>query len=319
MAESTHKRHSSTYQCRRGRSSWCCSFAVPPSFQKNKKPDYSVSKLGPRSFPNSPKPGLNFVGRIDPRRILSPGRVSPIDSDPTGDTTRDIIPDPSPPVDLNSKSRSESFRGRNERRSFSDSGSGSGLDSGRGVFDVRLKLRGKNGGGLVLELNSEVLIANSEVFAGLICEYRKNLGSKCDGDGGGNLSRKMCRIEVPDVENLGIFRETIELMFEEDIAKRLLKVGAYRAIDILEVSFLLSVFFMMMMMIIIIIIIMFLGCIFACVCLWVLVEMLCYIVDIILFYFLKILAGYSLFDNCVQGEKIIMLLFQRQLILKTVR
>ena len=244
MAESTHKRHSSTYQCRRGRSSWCCSFAVPPSFQKNKKPDYSVSKLGPRSFPNSPKPGLNFVGRIDPRRILSPGRVSPIDSDPTGDTTRDIIPDPSPPVDLNSKSRSESFRGRNERRSFSDSGSGSGLDSGRGVFDVRLKLRGKNGGGLVLELNSEVLIANSEVFAGLICEYRKNLGSKCDGDRGGNLSRKMCRIEVPDVENLGIFRETIELMFEEDIAKRLLKVGAYRAIDILEVSFLLSVFFL---------------------------------------------------------------------------
>jgi hypothetical protein len=198
------------------------------------------------------------------------------------------------------------------------------LDSGRGVFDVRLKLRGKNGGGLVLELNSEVLIANSEVFAGLICEYRKNLGSKCDGDGGGNLSRKMCRIEVPDVENLGIFRETIELMFEEDIAKRLLKVGAYRAIDILEVSFLISVFFFFMMMmmiiiIIIIIIIMFLGCIFACVCLWVLVEMLCYIVDIILFYFLKILAGYSLFDNCVQGEKIIMLLFQRQLILKTVR
>jgi hypothetical protein len=33
-------------------------------------------------------------------------------------------------------------------------------------------------------------------------------------------------------------------MFEEDIAKRLLKVGAYRAIDILEVSFLLSVFFL---------------------------------------------------------------------------
>jgi len=308
MAESTHKRHSSTYQCRRGRSSWCCSFAVPPSFQKNKKPDYSVSKLGPRSFPNSPKPGLNFVGRIDPRRILSPGRVSPIDSDPTGDTTRDIIPDPSPPVDLNSKSRSESFRGRNERRSFSDSGSGSGLDSGRGVFDVRLKLRGKNGGGLVLELNSEVLIANSEVFAGLICEYRKNLGSKCDGDGGGNLSRKMCRIEVPDVENLGIFRETIELMFEEDIAKRLLKVGAYRAIDILEVSFLLSVFFffMMMMMMIIIIIIMFLGCIFACVCLWVLVEMLCYIVDIILFYFLKILAGYIVSLTTVfKGKKLL--------------
>ncbi|KAJ6366329.1 hypothetical protein OIU77_002833, partial [Salix suchowensis] len=249
MAESTHKRHNSTYQCRRRRSSWCCSFAVPPlspenrpaakpSFQKNKKLNNSVSKLGPHSFPNSPKSGLNFVGRIDPRRILSPGRVSPIDSDPTADTNRDIIPDPSPAVglslNLNSKSRSDSFRGRNERRSFSESATGSGLDSGRGVFDVRLNLRGKNGGGLVVELNSDVLIANSEVFAGLICEYRENLVSKCNSDGGGNLSRKMCRIEVPDVENLGIFRDTIELMFEEDIAKRLMKVGVYRAIDILE-------------------------------------------------------------------------------------
>jgi hypothetical protein len=35
---------------------------------------------------------------------------------------------------------------------------------------------------------------------------------------------------------LGVFRDTIELMFEEDIAKRLLKIGAYRAIGILEVS-----------------------------------------------------------------------------------
>jgi hypothetical protein len=191
------------------------------------------------------------------------------------------------------------------------------------VFDVRLKLRGKNGGGLVLELNSEVLIANSEVFAGLICEYRKNLGSKCDGDGGGNLSRKMCRIEVPDVENLGIFRETIELMFEEDIAKRLLKVGAYRAIDILEVSFLLSVFFF------------FYDDddddyyyyyyyvfgLYFCVCLF-----MGFSGNVVLYcgyYFILFSEDfswvYSLFDNCVQGEKIIMLLFQRQLILKTVR
>ncbi|CAK7355006.1 unnamed protein product [Dovyalis caffra] len=248
MADSLYKRQSSTSQCRRRRYSWCCSFAVPPSspenrpttkptFQKKKKPHNSVSKPGPHSVPNSPKSGLNFVGRIDPRRILSPGRVSPIDSDPTADTTREIIPDPSPLLDLNSKAKSESFRGRNETRSFSDFGSGSGLDSGGAVFDVRLNLRGKNGGGLVLELNSEVLIANSEIFAGLICEHRKKLGSKCNSyEDGGNLSRKMCRIEVPDVENLGIFRDTIQMMFEEDITKTLLKVGAYRAIDILEVS-----------------------------------------------------------------------------------
>nr|TKR79232.1 PRLI-interacting factor family protein [Populus alba] len=133
--------------------------------------------------------------------MLSPGRVSPIDSDPTADTTRDIIPDPSPQVDLSSKSRSESFRGRSERS------------------------------------RSRILGQIRKFFAGLIFEYRKKLGSKCNSnEDGGNLSRKICRIEVPDVENLGIFRDTIELMFEEDIAKRLLKIGAYRAIDILEVS-----------------------------------------------------------------------------------
>lgn len=121
---------------------------------------------------------------------------------------------------------------------MSHSGSCSGSDSGGGTFDVRLNLRGKNGGGLVLEMNSEVLIANSELFAGLISEYRKKLGPTSNN----NKSSKICRIEVPDVENFAVFRDTIELMFEEDIAKRLLKIGAYRAIDILEVSILYSAF-----------------------------------------------------------------------------
>ncbi|KAK9291329.1 hypothetical protein L1049_019274 [Liquidambar formosana] len=98
-----------------------------------------------------------------------------------------------------------------------------------GLFDVRLNLKGKNGGCLVLELNSEVLSANSTVFADLILDCRKGLSSSA-------AASKICRIEVPDVENLGVFRETIELMFEEDITKRLLKSGVYRSIDILEVS-----------------------------------------------------------------------------------
>ncbi|KAL0332668.1 UNVERIFIED_CONTAM: BTB/POZ domain-containing protein [Sesamum calycinum] len=92
-----------------------------------------------------------------------------------------------------------------------------------GLFDVRLNLKGKNGRSLVLELGSDVLIANSPVFADLISDHRKNLSG-------------LCRIEVPDVENLNVFRETIELMFEEDIQKKLLKIGVFRAIDILEVS-----------------------------------------------------------------------------------
>lgn len=70
---------------------------------------------------------------------------------------------------------------------------------------------------------------------GLISEYRKGLRSTGDSNVS-NASSKMCRIEVPDVDNLGVFRDTIELMFEDNITKRLLKIGVYRAIDILEVS-----------------------------------------------------------------------------------
>lgn len=88
---------------------------------------------------------------------------------------------------------------------------------------MRLNLKGRNGtGSLVLELNSEVLAANSSVFADLIAEYRRS-------------SKGMCRIEVPEIENVNIFRETVELMFDGDITTRLLKIGVYRVIDILEV------------------------------------------------------------------------------------
>lgn len=118
--------------------------------------------------------------------------------------------------------RSQSFRATPE---------GSSGPAVGNVFDVRLNLRGKRGGGLVLELNSEVLCAKSELFAGLIEEYRK--GSARSGSSGS--SWRMCRIEVPDVDNLAVFRETIELMFEDDITKRLLKIGVFRAIDVLEV------------------------------------------------------------------------------------
>lgn len=83
---------------------------------------------------------------------------------------------------------------------------------------------------MVLEVNSGVLCANSEVFAGLIEDYKKGVASWSG-------SNKMCRIEVPEVENLGVFRETIELMFEADdcLTKRLLNVGVFRCIDVLEV------------------------------------------------------------------------------------
>lgn len=79
----------------------------------------------------------------------------------------------------------------------------------------------------MLELSSDVLAANSAVFADLIADHRKNL-------------RGLCRVEVPDVENLIVFRETVELMFEDDIQKKLIKIGVFRAIDVLEVFFFFS-------------------------------------------------------------------------------
>lgn len=176
------------------------------------------------------------MGRIDPRRILSPGRVSPIDSDPTVDSIQEIGADPSAAVDsAPPPARAQSFRAPSERfRPHPESSSGCSTN----VFDVRLNLRGKKGGFLVLELNSGILCANSEVFAGLIDDFRMGNSSSSSSSGS-----KICRIEVPDVENLAMFRETIELMFEDDITKRLIRIGVYRAIDVLEVSALFCYYF----------------------------------------------------------------------------
>ncbi|GKV21659.1 hypothetical protein SLEP1_g31616 [Rubroshorea leprosula] len=213
------------------RRSWCCSFTVPPSSPENlsfshhrssykthfqQKGD-SLSKLTSNSVPSSPqssKSGLTLMGLIDPRRILSPGRVSPIDQ-------HDSVQEPprNQPLDVDARprSRSVSFRANMEKPE-PNSCSDPARDE---AYDVRLNLKGTNGGILVLELNSGVLAANSELFAGLIAD---------------SSEKKIYRIEVPEVENLGVFRETIELMFEEDITRKLLKFGVYRALDILEVS-----------------------------------------------------------------------------------
>ncbi|KOM56670.1 hypothetical protein LR48_Vigan10g256200, partial [Vigna angularis] len=154
------------------------------------------------SLPTSPKSCI--PSRIDPRRILSPGRVSLIDSNLVAATSA-----PSPSLEP-SLPRS--------------------LAPVAGDRDVRMSLRGKNGGCMILEVNFEVLCVNSEVFAGLIEDYKKGVASWSG-------SNKLCRIEVLEVENLGVFRETIELMFENDdcLSKRLLNIGVFGCIDVLEV------------------------------------------------------------------------------------
>ncbi|KAL1224858.1 BTB/POZ domain-containing protein [Cardamine amara subsp. amara] len=220
------------------RRSWCCSFAVPPAspdvLSRNNhipaKTSHHRPKPGPKSVPCSPqssKSPLNIVNRIDPRRILSPGRVSPIDSDliinPMQET--ETINEEDVVSDSATKLRSESFRAPKIEVTASGSGSGSG-------YDARLSLKGRNGGVLVLELSSEVLATNSDVFAALIVE-KDNSSSSSLG-----VKNNTCRIEVTDVENLGVFRETVELMFEESngIIKKFMKMGVYRAIDVLEVA-----------------------------------------------------------------------------------
>ncbi|THG04856.1 hypothetical protein TEA_011955 [Camellia sinensis var. sinensis] len=214
------------------RRSWCCSFAVTPRSPEN--PTFSHPKPPPKpetpsksagSFPNSPQNSrLGLVGRIDPRRILSPGRVSPIDSDhPTVDSLPEIVV---PIANVQSRSvMSPMPEGSSGSGSGSADNSVKEEDGSFGIFDVRLNLKGKSGGSLVLELNSEVLSASSSVFADLIADYRKGVTGS---------AANLCRIEVPEVENLNVFRETIGLMFDDDIPKRLLKIGVYRSIDILE-------------------------------------------------------------------------------------
>ncbi|GER40635.1 BTB/POZ domain-containing protein [Striga asiatica] len=139
------------------------------------------------------------------RRILFPGRVSPISDRPmTTQSRKQALPkSPLSPATIDSEITAAGG-------SF-------------GVFYARLSLKGKNGESLVLKLASEVLTANSLVFPNLVADYCKNVS-------------RLCMIQVSDVENLDVFRETIELMFEEDISKQLLKIGVFRAIDILEVS-----------------------------------------------------------------------------------
>ncbi|GFP95015.1 BTB/POZ domain-containing protein at2g13690 [Phtheirospermum japonicum] len=194
----------------RRRRHWCCSFTIPPLSPdnpalSNPHASSSCSKKTDASY-SSPQTHQHQKPTPLARRILSPGRVSPISDPPVPAPSipqKQTLPkSPLPPAAVDSEIVTE------DEGNFGD-------------FDVRLNLKGKNGGSLILELGSEVLAANSVVFADLVADYRKN-------------SSGLCRIEVPGVENLNVFRETIELMFEEDISKKLLKVGAFRAIDILE-------------------------------------------------------------------------------------
>ncbi|XP_020107371.1 BTB/POZ domain-containing protein At2g13690-like [Ananas comosus] len=200
------------------RPTWCCSFGVdlhstelrPAGAPHRPKPP---SAAAASSHGGSPSPGSKIgLGLIASRRMLSPGRVSPIDSEPP------VVEFDSEPLDPSAK----------ERRLSSVAESKDGASSREKVTDVKMRLMGRDGDCLVLELDAQVLCKHSSVFARMVAGSRKKVS---DGEAHSPM------IEVSGLRDFRVFKDTIELMYEKDAMKWLMNAGVSRAIEILEVSF----------------------------------------------------------------------------------
>ncbi|ERN19876.1 hypothetical protein AMTR_s00071p00043690 [Amborella trichopoda] len=210
---------------------WCCSFAVPDS------PDHRKLGLGFVDHPSKSSPELKNSNRntkpevskppspskLGLRSILSPGRVSPIELG-SGLHDPELL---RPPVQLQEYPEREVVRrpekeipvaGVAERPIFRRDG---------GRCDVRLRLRGRSGGFLAMEVDSRILSSCSPWFADKILESKRR-GVR-DGDG-------VVTVEVEDVSELESFQRTVELMYSEDVSRTLMDAGVSRAIRMLEVS-----------------------------------------------------------------------------------
>ncbi|KAJ8477711.1 hypothetical protein OPV22_021438 [Ensete ventricosum] len=215
----------------------CCSFAAStqsPDRPSNdcphprRRPSNPLRKAPcPGSFHNSPSPTSRLgLGIIDRRRILSPGRVSPIDSDaPLGP-----LPEISGSVSIASVvAESEPERPDPKDRSLASENPDA---ENRGCFgqsgsDLKLSLKGKDGRCLVLELEPGILSESSALLAAMVSKSGRQVP---------DASGDSCKIEFSGLENVDVFKETIELMYAKDAARWLIKGGVSRAIDILEVS-----------------------------------------------------------------------------------
>ncbi|CAD6220411.1 unnamed protein product [Miscanthus lutarioriparius] len=237
---------------------WCCSFGgAPDSPDLRPLPSSAASpaaagpgrKLPPKSpssaaasFYGSPTSSrlAGLGGLIDPRRILSPGRVSPIDPD-AGAVPPPPLPVPLPPPPPPASSVEDSAAvGPAEQpaavllasalpsatvaaapppvlavREEADAG---------GVLDLRLFLRGRDGRCVLMEVDSTVLCGCSDFFAAM--------APREDAAGAGAVGK---RIEVDGVENLDAFRAAVELMYDPYPLRCLAAAGVSRAIDVLEV------------------------------------------------------------------------------------
>ncbi|TVU02811.1 hypothetical protein EJB05_51659, partial [Eragrostis curvula] len=227
---------------------WCCSFAgAPQSPDLRPLPPAAAAsspggargnggwgkKLPPKSpsapsFLDSPNSSrlAGLGGLIDPRRILSPGRVSPIDPDGSVPPPAPLpLPPPSPlaapvetmelvPVDPPAAAAaSVAVAPVLAVREEGDCSGG---------LDLSLFLRGRDGRCVHMELDSAVLCSSSAFFSAM--------APPAAGGGGGGK-----RIEVDGVENLEAFRAAVELMYEPDPMRLLAGSGVSRAIDALEV------------------------------------------------------------------------------------
>ncbi|KAK3145535.1 hypothetical protein QOZ80_3BG0254130 [Eleusine coracana subsp. coracana] len=211
MAESTH--HTIRRAAARPRG-WCCSFAGVPQSPEHRalpSPAGGVQKLPPKS-PLAPSfqssPSSKLAGLIDPRRILSPGRVSPIDHEGSPATGVAAAVEEEAPREQTALAPFVAVREEEEEA--------------RGL-DLRLCLRGRDGKCVVMELDSTVLCENSAFFADMVP----------DASGGAGAGK---RIEVDGVDNLEAFKDAVELMFEHDAMRWLARAGVSRAIGVLEVS-----------------------------------------------------------------------------------
>lgn len=226
MADAAHHlRRRSSAALPRG---WCCSFSATPQSPDHHRPLSAASAAGGEGVggggargklpPKSPSvslpsfqssPSSRLAGFIDPRRILSPGRVSPIDPDGSpavaagANSEEDAPPRPSVPFVAVREEREE--------------------EEGRGL-DLKLCLRGRDGRSVAMELDSAVLCESSAFFAAMALPPEATVG-------GGSK-----RIEVDGVENVEAFKETVELMFEADPMRWFVRAGVSRAIGVLEVT-----------------------------------------------------------------------------------
>ncbi|GJN12198.1 hypothetical protein PR202_ga30455 [Eleusine coracana subsp. coracana] len=228
---------------------WCCSFAgAPQSPDLRPLPPVAAApspgggagaggggwgrKLPPKSpsapsFSSSPASSRlsSLGGLIDPRRILSPGRVSPIDPDGAIPPPAALPLPPAPPamaavetmelvpVEPPSAAAAASLALAPVMAAREEGGSS-------GELDLRLFLRGRDGRCVLMELDSTVLCRCSAFFSAMAPGTAVGEGKRIDVDG---------------VENLEAFKAAVELMYEPDPIRWLAGSGVSRAIDVLEV------------------------------------------------------------------------------------